>query len=141
MKALFAKAEAQWRKGFPFVLFRKPDDLELVGIFQQDAKTYHVESFEESGYAFVPFGEGDALLLPMEHSDVQSVPWQQGGQHHNIMPLPINESTHQHHIRLVQKGIKAIKDGRFSKVVLSRKQMVSNESVEHPPKFLKGGYW
>ncbi len=123
---MLARALQQFEAGFPFVLFRKPDAAELTGFFQKDATIYLAESFEENGYVFAPFYEGQRLLIPIEKAEMLSIKWQKGEKHNNTVPIAISEKEHDQHVALVQKGIDAIKKQQFSKVVLSRRQEASN---------------
>jgi isochorismate synthase len=77
---------------------------------------------------FSPFDSNkDTILFPLQHSITISCSAILPSEIFNIKNLECktktynaSEKEHEQHLKLVEKGIKAINDGRFEKVVLSR---------------------
>ncbi|SFI82971.1 isochorismate synthase [Myroides guanonis] len=116
----------------PFVLFSKPNSEQLIGVFQENTNHYKTSDFTESGFVFAPFHGEEAILIPLEFSEIILET--------HIESLLIetktdeiitrNEKEQEAFEDLVTRGIEAIKNGDFEKVVLSRKERVSFRAVE-----------
>ena len=121
----FIKVKQQKAQNLPFVLYRKPNNIKLVGFFQNNDHLYFAENFEETGFVFAPFEGSQRILIPKS----QSVKWEElitsfeENQNTSFTDL---EDSHAKEIfeNLVQKGIDAIAKGTLKKVVLSRKEIV-----------------
>lgn len=109
----------------PFVAYRFPNSDILQVYFQKDDRVYHVKDFnKDSGFVFAPFNlKEDTILFPREHSIVLQ---EQINLENNY--LATTSVTHhkrqKSHVELVKKGINAIENNQFRKVVLSRKEKV-----------------
>jgi isochorismate synthase len=51
----FIKVKQQESQNLPFVLYKKPDKIKVVGYFQKNDHLYFAENFEEVGFIFAPF--------------------------------------------------------------------------------------
>lgn len=120
---LLKKARASRADGHPFVIYRKPDAEVVQALFQKDADTYPAD-FTSSGYIFAPF-DGKALWIPESKSERMSAAWKKSQVNLCRPVLEIDDAARERHLTLVNKGISAIKDGEFDKVVLSRVQSVA----------------
>lgn len=121
----FIKVKQQKVQNLPFVLFRKPNDIKLVGFFQNNDHLYFAENFEESGFIFAPFQGSQMILIPKN----QSVKWESpiaSFKENDDSDFTDSEDIRakEHFENLVQKGIDAIAKGALKKVVLSRKEIV-----------------
>lgn len=125
MTDLFLKVKIQQEQQLPFVLFCKPDSERIVGVFQKNDHLYFLETFEEMGFVFAPFDAETFPFIPLEHSDVY-VENTSKGYFFESKPMeskgPVGKDFFG---ELVAKGIDAIKDNQFLKVVLSRKEEIS----------------
>ena len=64
---LFDQVEICLKEQLPFVLYRKPNNAELIGIFQSNDEVHYVKDFTETGFVFAPFNLNDnAILLKMD---------------------------------------------------------------------------
>lgn len=121
----FIKVKQHKAQNLPFVLYRKPNDIKLVGFFQNNDHLYFAENFDETGFVFAPFEGSQMILIPKD----QSVKWEElitsfkENQDSDFKDLE-DEQSKEHFETLVQKGIDAIAKGTFKKVVLSRKEIV-----------------
>ena len=137
----FEQIEKQLDAKLPFVAYRKPNTSELKAMLQADDTLHVISDFTESGFVFAPFdSREDAFLIPLNHSEVLSAPF----DHKDFSEDEINfqdtisnsinsiqQADKQSHIKRVEKGIEAIKENCFSKVVLSRREVI--EKVETNP--------
>ncbi|WP_047546717.1 chorismate-binding protein [Psychroserpens sp. Hel_I_66] len=120
--------EAHFNKNLPFVVYRKPHETLVKSILQKDNTVYHVKDFTESGFVFSPFdSKKETIIFPSESSKISSTAFSFPLENdHNPSALKkdllvdISEENHQRHLKLVQKGIDAIGENTFEKVVLSR---------------------
>jgi isochorismate synthase len=121
----FIKVKQHKAQNLPFVLYRKPNDIKLVGFFQNNDHLYFAENFDETGFVFAPFEGSQMILIPKD----QSVKWEElitsfkENQDSDFKDLE-DEQSKEHFEKLVQKGIDEIAKGTFKKVVLSRKEIV-----------------
>lgn len=127
MKSIFERIGIQQKMSLPFVVYRKPNSKTLVGIFQENDHLYSSEDFSEKAFVFAPFS-GTALTFPFEKCEIKynSVYFKKEFQPSAIDDLE-NIFQKEHFVQLVQKGINAIKDGVFNKLVLSRKEQIHRQ--------------
>lgn len=129
---LFKAIKTQFNSQLPFVGYRHPNDAYLKAILQQDNIIHTVNDFTESGFVFSPFdSKQDAILLPLEQSNTISCEYLfsseisiNQGSSPKRKEFNTSKNGHDYHFKLVEKGIKAIHDGRFEKIVLSRVERV-----------------
>lgn len=118
--------KVQQEKNLPFVVYRKQHETGITGIFQDTATLFLSKDLSETGFVFAPFDSRNlTILIPEAHSEVIR---------ETFVPKVIksmadhsfeaDDKTRQHFETLVASGVAAIEEGRFSKVVLSRKEMV-----------------
>jgi len=121
----FIKVKQQESQNLPFVLYKKPDNIKVVGYFQKNDHLYFAENFEEAGFVFAPFEGSQMILIPFD----QSVKWSElisSGEEtpQSDFSKSENKQSQKHFESLVQKGIDAIEEGVFKKVVVSRKETI-----------------
>ncbi|WP_282050249.1 chorismate-binding protein [Maribacter aquivivus] len=122
VQELFDRAANCLKEQLPFVLYSKPNETELVGVFQNNDTIHKVNDFTETGFVFAPFDlNSDAILLKMDA--VEKVPL---NLLHEIWPIerdsPKNNTEDKaRYIKLISNAIDHIDEGYFNKVVLSRK--------------------
>lgn len=126
MTDLFIKVKIQQGQNLPFALFCKPGSDRVVGVFQKNDHLYFLETFEEKGFVFAPFDAEEAPFIPLEYSDiyVETV----HNRNYYFESHPVNASSNigkDYFEEIVAKGIEAIEDHQFQKVVLSRREEVS----------------
>ncbi|MFV8326407.1 chorismate-binding protein [Flavobacterium sp. ZS1P14] len=125
MEVILDKVKNQLEQNLPFVLYCKPNSDRVIGLFQQNDELYKVEDFTEKGFVFASFDGDQTYLIPENHSEIVGVIW-------NKKKVDIlegeckepNAAAKKKYERLVAKGIQAIENDEFKKVVLSRKETV-----------------
>lgn len=126
MKIILDKAKNQFELNLPFVVYKKPDDTSVIGLFQGNDQLFEVKDFNEKGFVFASFDGSHTFMIPENQSETVTTFFQK--KEITILgkepDLP-NESAKNNFETLVFKGIQAIKNNEFKKVVLSRKETVS----------------
>lgn len=126
MTVFFEKVNAQFQQEKPFVLYCKPNSDSIIGMFQEDDTLYEIVDFTESGFVFASFDGKTKYLIPKEHSEIKHFPLNKKDISENGNGFVFsNESDKQEFEALVTKGITAITNGIFEKVVLSRKETIA----------------
>jgi len=129
----FRKLSDHLKEGKAFVVYRKPGAKQVKALMQEDKTTFKNKDLSQSGFVFSPFNtEADSYLIPSEASETLSFEflvetfqdnrpedsWDSG------VDFEFMEKDQKNHELLVQKGIDAIKNGNFQKVVLARSEKV-----------------
>lgn len=136
----FEQIKKQYEVHLPFVVYNKPNTRELKGMFQQDATLHTVVDFTESGFVFAPFdSREDAFVIPVDQADLVSVEFEENDfldseyRNHEISDsVRRNKNSEKlSHIKIVKNGIEAINAESFSKVVLSRREIL-DQTETHP---------
>ena len=129
MSKLLQKANDFLKEKLPFVIYSKPNEVEIIGIFQKDASLNYTEDFTETGFVFAPFDGGKNVLIPESNSEILVEKNQEINiENSSILDSEVNLQAKENFENLVQKGIDAINSGTFQKVVLSRTEVVSLEN-------------
>lgn len=123
LQEILDRAETCHKNGLPFVVYRKPKETDIFGVFQSSDTLHTSKDFTEKGFVFAPFNSEDKVVL-IKPDEV----WE--GKFHAeesdaSKDITLDESGKEVHIELVKNGIKEIEKGRLQKVVLSRKIQVS----------------
>ena len=125
MLSLFQKLNDQYKAALPFVVFCKPNSDKWIGVFQKDATLHSITDFTESGFVFVSFDSLQRVIIPVLESDVYVTETTTANFHYPKQNETIREEVSRNHFEaLVAKGIQAIQNGDFKKVVLSRSEEV-----------------
>ena len=97
----------------------------MIIIFQQNNTLFSVTDFTEKGFVFASFDGSKTFLIPENQSEIVTTIFQK--KESTILQkdpdLP-NETAKKQFETLVAKGIQAIENNEFKKVVLSRKESV-----------------
>jgi len=122
----------------PFVLYKKPGQTKVVGLFQRDAVLHTVNDFTESGFVLAPFYEGIRFYIPLTESEKieeeiteQPVDFAAFDLDYEAQPA---KAKFEH---LVQRCVAVIKQGDFSKVVPARKEEVAVANMDIQALFTK----
>lgn len=125
-ESFFKRIETHYGHQLPFVIYRKPRETNVQALLQQTNDLYLVNDFTENGFVFAPFDDAESsVLMPIDHSESLVV---SAVSFNDVVTAPINTGfsveEKAQHILLVKKGISAINEKYFEKVVLSRKETV-----------------
>jgi isochorismate synthase len=126
MNDFFEKLAKQHEQKLPFVLYCKPNSDAIIGMFQQNDILYNVIDFAESGFVFSSFDGTKNHLIPEEHSETVRFIFDKKNSNDTVRDfLEPDESVKIGFEALVAKGVQAIQENRFQKVVLSRKECIA----------------
>ena len=122
---LLEKASHYFSKKLPFALFVKPNQVQLNGVFQNTDEL--VEFSGQKGFVFSGFYNTKDLVLPFDSCEVIQENWSYEKQYQERIYFSDSEGVEFKN--LVQKGINAIVENQFEKVVLSRKIEIPNDTI------------
>lgn len=126
LEDFFKRIETQYEEQLPFVIYRKPNKLEVKGLLQNSNDLFFTSSFKEQGFVFAPFDDrADTVLMPLERSEQLVTRVTIGESRMSQYKDQLSQNAKKQHTDLVEKAIKAIKSSNFKKVVLSRKETVN----------------
>ncbi len=121
---LLDKATFCFQNQLPFVLYAKPNEVVLHGVFQKD-NTLHVFD-NQSGFVFASFYNETNVVFPLSDSEIFEEEINlQNDENSVLIENNYHKNTQISFENIVQKGISEIEKGTFEKVVLSRKIEVS----------------
>ncbi|MDD7886176.1 chorismate-binding protein [Flavivirga sp. 57AJ16] len=126
----FKRIETQYKSKLPFVAYRKPNETRVNGLLQQTSDLYFTSDFTEKGFVFSPFDDTEkTVLIPFGNSENIQVDFVSEDHGTSVkekrFEIIENLSEKQQHLNLIKKGIAAISDNEFKKVVLSRQESIS----------------
>lgn len=131
MGDFFEKVKLQQQQNMPFVLYCKPNSDTVIAMFQQNDNLYNVVDFTEKGFVFASFDGNKTFLIPENQSEMLGVVWEKEEVEvfENRKEVP-NVSDKNNFESIVAKGIQAIENNEFKKVVLSRKETIELENFD-----------
>lgn len=120
------RVEEQLSKKLPFVLYRKPNQNNILGIFQHTPKLHVLANRStETGFIFAPFDDSKiSILIPVDEqlsADDFKYHEQLGSG-----KVSISIEAKKAHNKIVENAIDQIKKDKLQKVVVSRKIVRSN---------------
>jgi isochorismate synthase len=126
MELISEKAKLQLAQNLPFVLYKKPNNDSIRGLFQQNNTLFKVNDFSEKGFVFASFDGNQTFLIPENESEIMNSVFQKKESiiSEKESDLP-NELERNNFKKLVTKGIQAIENNEFKKVVVSRKETLN----------------
>ncbi|MDB2385071.1 isochorismate synthase [Polaribacter sp.] len=133
MKKIFNKIENSLKQQKPFVVYRKPDAVQLKGVFLESTSLLYSTEFKESGFVFAPFdSEEKAILFPFRESLVLSekIAFEESSFSEEDEIFQVNEIQRKKHLKLVTAGIDEIEKTELTKIVLSRSEGLRVEGVD-----------
>ncbi|MEO8234934.1 MAG: chorismate-binding protein [Flavobacterium sp.] len=138
MNTIFNKGKELLNKKMPFVIYCKPNSDRLIGVFQKNDTLFEIANFEETGFAFVSFDGQKKYLIPKDESDVYiEIISEINYFIENEIDSNIDSNIKIDFENLVQKGINAIENKEFDKVVLSRKETLKINDFNFEKSFNK----
>ncbi|MDX1828399.1 MAG: chorismate-binding protein [Lutibacter sp.] len=132
----------------PFVVFKKPNEFKLIAYFINTKEIVYLSDFKEEGFVFSPFNNNDTILFPLNKCVKKEITFKEEDVINNdfkssfILKNDEDKTSKQKHIKLVQKAIDFIEDGKADKIVLSRMEKITalNFDLEKSFKKMLGKY-
>ena len=121
----FIKVKQQFQQNLPFVIYSKPNIDKVSGLFQKNNQLYLTADFTEIGFVFAPFDGKQILLIPENESELIQIEFTPNPTFKNTnSDTFVDELAKNNFKNLVQKGVNAIENLSFNKVVLSREEII-----------------
>ena len=126
MSELFNKIKVQFENNLPFAVYCKPSSNRIIALLQHDNSYQKVSKTNTSGFIFTSFDGKSSCLIPKNNSNIiveivdDSTFFLQKNRRNDI-----DDEVKNKYENLIQKGIDAINNNEFEKVVLSRKEKVA----------------
>ncbi|MTG98336.1 MULTISPECIES: chorismate-binding protein [Myroides] len=115
----------QFEEKRPFVVYRKPNADQMVGLFQKTRELHLIENFDEVGFVLAPFAQGKRFYIPLSESAIIVEQAPQGKLDLEDVELNYNDAIAKENFEdLVKRCVSAIKQNVFGKVVPSRKESI-----------------
>jgi len=132
LKKIQKKIYEHYKRKLPFVVYNKPNANKVFGLFQRNNElNILTNQFDREGFVFAPFrSEDTTVFIPLAGSEFMNEDIVAGQDVALKGAFPRNKDSKSIHIDLVEKGIAAIKNAHFKKVVLSRKEKVSLAGID-----------
>lgn len=109
----------------PFVLYKYPNETKVSGLLQSSKTLHKLDHMEQQGFIMVPFVRKDkAVIIPKDISKEIQCELSAVSNGYSVEELLLEYPEKQRHLHLVNKGVQAIENGEFQKVVLSREQHI-----------------
>jgi isochorismate synthase len=125
MISLVDKMTLHHQQNLPFVVYCKPNSDVILGLFQDNDTLFEVNDFTEKGFVFASFDGNQNYIIPENESEQWIEKWTPTSETISLKEEDTYNSTGQIDFQnLVSKGIQAIQDNQFQKVVVSRKEAV-----------------
>jgi isochorismate synthase len=139
MISLIDKIALHHQQNLPFVVYCKPNSNTVKGLFQDNDMLFEVRDFTEIGFVFASFDGSQNYIIPDNESEEWSEDWISSHESilQNCFDLKEDESAKTNFQDLVGKGIQAIQNDEFQKVVLSRMESVAVTHFELVTTFQK----
>nr|WP_294926243.1 chorismate-binding protein [uncultured Flavobacterium sp.] len=125
MEDFFSTIRKHQSQNLPFVIYSKPDSSSIFAFLQKNDILYNVSDYSEKGFVFASFDEKQLILIPEKHSKIIST--KQAEVSFDAVEIDdenLDLTAKKQYEDLVLKGIEAIQNDEFKKVVLSRCELV-----------------
>lgn len=125
MNDFFSTIRKHQEQNLPFVIYSKPNSSSIFAYLQQNEILYEVSDYSEKGFVFASFDEKQLVLIPENESKIISAKQLEVAINAvETEDLSFDSEAKTQYEDLVEKGIQAIKNEEFKKVVLSRSEIV-----------------
>jgi isochorismate synthase len=125
MELILDQARKHYNHNLPFVIYKKPENNSIHGLFQKNDTLFEIINFDEKGFVFASFDGSQTFLIPENQSEKITAVFQK--KEIAILdrePNYENELDKNKFKSLILKVIQAIENSEFKKVVLSRKETI-----------------
>jgi isochorismate synthase len=123
MKLILNKAKKHLAQQLPFVLYKKPNESTVFGLFQKGNSLFSIENFSEKGFIFTSFDGFQKIIIPENQSECISATFaKEVSETTDIKDYKSDPNAKIPFERLVKKTIVAIENQEFKKAVVSRRE-------------------
>lgn len=126
MIKLFDTISTQFKHQLPFVIYRKPNEKCVSAFLMKGVGLNFTKSFEEKGFVFAPFSDGEkAILFPEEKALLISEEIPLDNYEVKDLQFEAYNSSQKSYLKTIEKAIEQITSGHLKKVVISREELVN----------------
>ena len=131
MISYLEKTQNHFEKNLPFVVYRKPNENKIFGVYQANDNLFQINDFQEKGIAFCSFDGNQNFIIPIDKSEtfVFNNEFIDIISNSNIDVFKNNKEKLAFE-KIVSNAIEIIKKGDFKKLVLSRKETVAIDILD-----------
>jgi isochorismate synthase len=138
MTDFFNKVKQHFKQNLPFVIYKKPNTQLIKGLFQNDSKLNLSDNLSETGFVFTSFDGNKKTILSKNNSEEITTDFIPELFGVNPKKTTRFDTTVKNNFEsLVSKAINEIQMGTFSKVVVSRKEIVELPDFDIASLFVK----
>lgn len=125
------RISVSFKKELPFVVYRKPNLVNISGFFQYSDDLFFSTSFTEEGFVFAPFDDSDkAILFPKSISEFITEEWKLMGEPENNAGYNVLHDAEESHNQLVERTVRKIETSDIQKIVISRKEQLQVDHID-----------
>jgi isochorismate synthase len=133
----FSEIQKIFEAKLPFVIYRKPGEIQVRAYIQNDAQLYNLDDFNTAGFVFAPFHNEEAkIVFPESKSrriwtnitNVGGLTLQEPKS--NLTQISNPQEIKEKHLNLVKEGLAFIKEGQAKKIVLSWKEVLRIDNFD-----------
>ena len=125
METIESKIQNQLEKNLPFVLYSKPNSEEVTVFLQHNDSVFEINDFGEKGFVLASFDGSKTYLIPENESEIAHFVLDKTEIQFSPKKDTLLDAVSKTDFEiLVAKGVQAIKEEHFKKVVLSRTEQV-----------------
>jgi len=129
----FEKISEVYNTNLPFVVYRKPNATKITALCQDTSVLYTLKSFEEAGFIFSPFSKNESkIIFPFNNCNQISATIENDFKISEIaseFKVDENIEAKKQHIAIVQSAIDFINSNKAAKIVLSREETVTCNTI------------
>ncbi len=131
MNKIVNKAVHYLEKKQPFVLFVKPNQTIVKGYFQKDNLLHTAHNFDVEGFIFTSFNQEEKYLFSAKNCEIIQENYLDRSDYKiDNQIFKYNTIDKIYFEKLVKKALKSIQNKNFTKVVISRNEIVKTESFD-----------
>jgi len=131
MNKIVDKAAHYLEKKQPFALFVKPNETSVKGYFQKDNLLHTVDNFDVEGFVFTSFNQEEKYLFSAKNCEIIQENYLDNYDYEfDNQIFEYNTIDKIYFEKLVKKALENIQNNNFTKVVLSRNEIVKIESFD-----------
>lgn len=112
----------------PFVMYRKPNKVEVFAYIQHSNNLVELDSFNQQGFVFCPFNSSEkSYIIPLNNANKISTLIEENNVEHSNSEFKIISSSLEknEYENLIKKTVDCIKETNIKKIVISRKEEVN----------------
>ena len=130
MREFISKVQTQFTDNLPFIIYRKPNEDDLISVFQKNDNLYTVNDFSENGIVFCSFDNLQKIIIPSQYSETKI--FRNDFEVRELEPKSFENDSRvaSDFQELISKGIADINNQEFQKVVLSRETIVDIDEID-----------